>query len=329
MTDLRDGARVAVVGYGNQGAAHAHNLRHSGLDVVVGARPGRSGAERARGEGFEVAPPADAVRAARVSALLVPDEALPELWPSLRSAVPPAAAVLVAHGFNLLYGDLDFPPGVDVVLVSPTGPGFALRGIVERGERLPAYVAVHRDETGRAASVADAYATRLGCGPLVRTTVREETEVDLFGEQVVLCGGLNALTRAAFETLVDAGYSPEVAYLECVHQLRYLAELLHARGPAGFRRGISATARYGDVTRGPRVVGEASRRAMAEILAEIRSGGFAREWRAEVASGAPRLARAAEETARHPMEQARTQALGGAVGAGPETPGGRGPAGAV
>ena len=319
MNDPLEGARVAVLGYGNQGVAHAHNLRAAGLSVVVGARPGRPGEARARSDGFETLPPPDAVRGASVIALLVPDEALPTMWPELRPAVPDGAAIVLAHGFNLLYAELAFPPGADVVLVSPTGPGVVLGRVRERGERLPAYVAVHRDGSGRAWAMAESYGTRLGCAPLVRTTVREETEVDLFGEQVVLCGGMNALTRAAFETLVEAGYSPEVAYLECVHQLRYLAELLHDRGPAGFRRGISATARYGDVTRGERVVGEPSRAAMRAVLAEIQSGAFAREWRAEVDAGTPRLRQAVETAERHAMETARERALGSAADSGGPT----------
>jgi ketol-acid reductoisomerase len=317
VNDPLEGARVAVLGYGNQGVAHAHNLRAAGMTIVVGARPGRPGEARARADGFETLPPAEAVRGARVVALLVPDEALPAMWPELRPALPDDAGVVLAHGFNLLYSDLQFPSGADVVLVSPTGPGVVLARVRERGERLPAYIAVHRDGTGRAWEVAESYGARLGCSPLVRTTVREETEVDLFGEQVVLCGGMNALTRSAFETLVEAGYSPEVAYLECVHQLRYLAELLHERGPAGFRRGISATARYGDVTRGDRVVGEPSREAMHAILAEIQSGAFAREWRAEVDAGTPRLRQAVETAEHHPMETARKRALGSTGDPGP------------
>jgi ketol-acid reductoisomerase len=317
VNDPLEGARVAVLGYGNQGAAHAHNLRAAGLTIVVGARPGRSSEARARSDGYETLAPVEAVRGARVIALLVPDEALPAMWPELRPALPDGAAIVLAHGFNLLYSDLAFPPGADVVLVSPTGPGAVLGRVRERGERLPAYVAVHRDASGRAWELAESYGARLGCAPLVRTTVREETEVDLFGEQVVLCGGMNALTRAAFETLVEAGYSPEVVYLECVHQLRYLAELLHERGPAGFRRGISATARYGDVTRGERVVGEPSREAMRAVLAEIQSGAFAREWRAEVEAGTPMLRQAVETAERHPMEAARERALGSVADSGP------------
>jgi ketol-acid reductoisomerase len=303
---------LAVLGYGNQGAAHALNARDAGLRVRVGARPGRGAEARARDAGFEVLPPRDAVGAATTVAMLVPDEAAPGLWASVSDALPAGATVVFAHGFNLLYGALGFPPGADVVLVSPTGPGRVLRSQFERGEGLPAYLAVHQDGTGRAWARAEAYANAIGCGRarLWRTTVREETEVDLFGEQAVLCGGMNALVTAAFETLVAAGYSPEIAYLECVHQLKYLADLLHDRGVSGMREGISSTALYGDVSRGPRVVGEAARAAMAEALAQVRSGEFARELAAEIAAGRPFTRREVARSASHPMEAARRRALG-------------------
>jgi ketol-acid reductoisomerase len=244
--------------------------------------------------------------------MLIADEALPGLWPSLSASIEPNATLVFAHGFNLLYGALDFPPACDVVLVSPTGPGRVLRQAAEQGRRLPAYVAVHRDASGAAIESAERYAQAVSCGPLWRTTVREETEVDLFGEQTVLCGGMNALVTAAFETLASAGYAPEIAYLECVHQLKYLADLLHQRGVAGLREGISGTALYGDLTRGSRVIGEASRAAMAEALAEIRSGAFARQWMAEAAAGRPWLTPEQRRAAAHPMEAARRSALGGA-----------------
>jgi ketol-acid reductoisomerase len=308
MTDPGS-STFAMLGFGHQGEAQALNLRDSGAEVVVGAREG-SGMERARAHGFEALPLAEAVKRARVIAVMLPDEALPGLWGALAPSFAEDAALVFAHGFNLLYSDLAFPARGDVVLVSPTGPGRVLRMAFQRGERLPAYVAVHRDGTGRALAAAESYAARIGCAPLRRTTTREETEVDLFGEQVVLCGGLLALVSAAWETLVERGYSGEIAYLECVHQLKYLADLLHERGPAGFRAGISGTALYGAMTRGPRVVGEASRREMRAILEEIRSGAFAREWAAQAASGAGALSGEVERAAAHPMEGARRRALG-------------------
>jgi ketol-acid reductoisomerase len=311
---------VAIIGYGNQGEAHALNLRDAGLDVRVGARAAGRGEARARAAGFTTLAPEGAVRGAATVAMLLPDEVLPALWDALGPALAPHAAVVFAHGFNLLYGDLAFPEGGDVVLVSPTGPGRVLRQVRESGGQLPAYVAVHRDGTGGALDRARAYAEAVGCAPLWPTTVREETEVDLFGEQAVLCGGMNALVTAAFETLVERGYAPEIAYLECVHQLKYLADLLHERGVAGMREGISGTALFGDVTRGPRVIGEESRRSLRDMLEEIRTGAFAAEWKAEVAAGKPRLARAAAAAREHPLEAARRSALGGRDNREPGTP---------
>ena len=303
---------VAVLGFGNQGEAQALNLRDSGIEVVVGARPGHPAAARARAHGFRVLGLAEAARAAPTVGVLLPDEVVPAVWPELGAAFPASGTLVFAHGFNLMYGDLSLPPASDIVLVSPTGPGHVVRALYEQGQGLPAYLAVHRDATGRAWNTAEAYAYAIGCGRarLWRTTVREETEVDLFGEQAVLCGGMNALVTAAFELLVERGYAPEIAYLECVHQLKYLADLLHERGIAGLRRGISGTALFGDLTRGSRVVGEASRAEMARLLEEIRSGAFAREWAAEVAAGRPRLDALVEQAARHPVERTRTAALG-------------------
>jgi len=301
---------VAVLGFGNQGEAHALNLRDAGVQVVVGARAGRAAEARARAHGFDTCEVPAAAGRAPVSAVLLPDEVVPELWPSLRAAAPAGASWVFAHGFNLLYSDLAFGAAHDAVLVSPTGPGRVLREVRVGGGRLPAYLAVHRDASGAARALAERYADRVGCGPLWNTTVREETEVDLFGEQAVLCGGMNALVRIAFETLVERGYAPEIAYLECVHQLKYLADLLHERGVAGMRRGISGTALYGDLTRGPRVIGEPARAAMGQALDEIRSGAFAREWLGEVAGGRARLEELKRAGAAHPMETARRKALG-------------------
>jgi ketol-acid reductoisomerase len=310
LSDRLDGATVAVIGFGNQGEAQATVLMETGVTVIVGARRGGAGEARARSLGLPTHDPIEALRRATIAAILLPDEALPDLWPALAAGLPDHARLVFAHGFNLLYSDLAFPAGADVVLVSPAGPGFLLARA--RAERAPiaAYLAVHRDASGGAWALAESYARRLGCAPLWRTTVREETEVDLFGEQVALCGGLNALTLTAFEVLVAHGYSEEMAYLECVHQIRYLAELLNQKGPAGFRRAISGTALFGDLTRGPRVIGEASRHAMETALEQIRSGAFAREWRAEVEAGRSWLEAEIVRAARHPIEEARRRALG-------------------
>jgi ketol-acid reductoisomerase len=319
VSDRLADARIAILGFGNQGSAHAQNLRASGCRIVVGARPDGDGARRARALGFETLPLADALRAADVATIVLPDEVLPSLWPELSGSARDDIALVFAHGFNLLYGDLELPARGDVVLVSPASPGAVLAGARERGENVSAYLAVHRDRSGRAEALARTYAERLGCTPLWPTTVREETEVDLFGEQAVLCGGMNALVLAAFETLVDRGYAPEIAYLECVHQLRYLAELLHARGPEGFREAISGTARFGDLTRGHRIIGPETRAAMGAVLDEIRSGAFALEWQAEVADGSPHVREAMARVSRHPIEAARQRALG-LVPRAPENP---------
>ncbi len=303
---------VSVLGFGHQGEAQALNLRDSGLEVRVGARPGGSAESRARALGFDTRPLAEAVSGAAVVAMLLPDDVAPSLWPSLAAGVGARATLVFAHGFNLLSDALAFGPGHDVVLVAPCGPGRVLRQVYERGEGLPAYLAVHRDASGSAWTSAEGYAAALGCARarLWRTTVREETEVDLFGEQTVLCGGMNALVVAAWETLVAAGYSPEIAYLECVHQLKFLADLLHERGVTGLREGISGTALHGDLTRGPRVVGEAARRAMADALEDIRSGRYAAELAAEAEAGKPRVRAGLEASRSHPIEAARRRALG-------------------
>ena len=313
MSGTLAGRPIAVLGFGNQGEAHALNLRDSGCEVLVGARPGREAEARARAHGFATQTPAEAIAQASIVAVLLPDEVVPEVWPDLSARWREDAALVFAHGFNLLYSELALPPRGDVVLVSPTGPGRVLRQRFERGEGLPAYLAVHQDGSGEAWPLAEAYAGAIGCGRarLWRTTVAEETEVDLFGEQAVLCGGMNALVTAAFETLVQKGYAPEIAYLECVHQLKYLADMLHDRGVAGLRQGISGTALYGDLTRGPRVIGEPARTEMGRILEEIRSGAFARAWREEVAAGRPQLRALLDRALHHPIESARERALGG------------------
>jgi ketol-acid reductoisomerase len=309
MTTPLAARTIAVLGFGNQGEAHALNLRDAGIEVVVGARAGGGAEARSRALGFPTLDLAGAASRAAVVVLLLPDEVLPGLWPAVAPALAPDAALVFAHGYNLVYSTLDFPARGDVVLVSPTAPGRVLRAMHERGEALPGYLAVHRDRSGTAWELAAEYAERLGCAPVWRTTVREETEVDLFGEQAVLCGGLHGLLTAAFETLVERGYAPEMAYLECIHQLKYLAELLHERGLAGARRSISATALYGDLTRGPRVVTEATRGELRAMLDEIRDGSFARAWAAEVAGGKVWLREQVEQAATHPLEEARRRAL--------------------
>jgi ketol-acid reductoisomerase len=300
---------IAVLGFGNQGEAQALNLRDTGLEVVVGARAGGGAEARSRALGFPTLDLAGAASRAGVVVALLPDEALPGVWPAVAGGLAPDAAVVFAHGYNLVYSELAFPAHGDVVLVSPTAPGRVLRATRERGETLPGYLAVHLDRSGAAWDFAAEYAERLGCAPVWRTTVREETELDLFGEQAVLCGGLHALLTAAFEVLVEKGYAPELAYLECIHQLKYLADLLHERGVAGVRGSISATALFGDLTRGPRVVNETTRRELRAMLDEIRDGSFARDWAREVAGGKAWLRERTEQAAKHPLEEARRRVL--------------------
>ena len=300
-----EGKKVAVLGYGSQGHAHARNLADSGVDVVVGLRPGSASAAKAAEAGLEVASVADATAAADVVALLLPDTVQPELWDAeIAPGLEPGNAVLFAHGFNIRFGQITPPAGVDVVMVAPKGPGHLVRRTYTEGGGVPSLVAVHQDATGNGRALALAYAHALGAtrAGVLETTFAEETETDLFGEQVVLCGGMTALVRAGFETLVGAGYQPESAYFECLHELKLIVDLMYEQGISGMRFSISDTAEYGDLTRGPRVVNDAVRAEMATILEEIRSGAFAEEWVAEHKAGRPRFAALRDEGARHPIE---------------------------
>jgi ketol-acid reductoisomerase len=314
--------RVAIIGYGNQGAAQAHCLRASGWTVVVGARPGAS-ADRARAAEFEVRTPAEAVAIAEFVAPLVPDPAFPALYrDALSAAMRPSSILVFAHGYSILYGKITWRPDVDVALVSPTAPGSVLAQEFDAGRGVPAYLAVAADPSGRAWVRAETYATGLGShrAQLLRTTVEEEVIVDLFGEQVVLVGGLMELISNAVDVLVRAGYSPAMAYLECAHQLKYMADLLHREGPRGFTRAVSGTAMFGGLTRGPRVVGEQARRKMEEILAELRDGRFARELSTDQTSGGTalwNLTAQADAGRWGRLQAARDQATGPGSGPGP------------
>ncbi|RKQ88562.1 ketol-acid reductoisomerase [Brockia lithotrophica] len=298
------GRTVAILGYGSQGHAHAQNLRDSGLDVLVGLRPGNSW-DRAVEDGFDVRPVADVVREADLVMFLLPDEVQPKVYeqevrPNLRAG----QVLAFAHGFNIHFGQIRPPSDVDVILVAPKGPGHLVRRVYTEGGGVPALVAVHQDASGRAMDTALAYAKALGAGraAVLTTTFREETETDLFGEQAVLCGGVSHLIQAGFETLVEAGYQPEVAYFEVLHELKLIVDLIYEKGLSGMRESISDTAEFGDYVSGPKVIGEASRKAMREILADIQSGRFAREWILENALGRPMFSamRARERT--HPVE---------------------------
>ena len=298
--------RVAVIGYGSQGHAHALNLRDSGVDVVIGVRPGGRSAAAACAAGFQVGSVAEATADSDVVALLVPDTAQPALYTEeIAPSLAPGATLLFAHGFNVHYGQIDPPPDADVVLVAPKSPGAIARREFAAGRGVPALVAVHQDASGSALGTALAYAAAIGCirAGVLETTFGAETETDLFGEQAVLCGGLTSLIKAGFETLVDAGYAPELAYFECLHEMKLIVDLVYAGGLAGMRSGVSDTAEYGDYVSGPAVVGDSSRQAMRQVLGEIRSGEFARRWIAESADGAPQFQRMRERERAHGIEE--------------------------
>ena len=293
-TILRDGdlslldGTVAVVGYGSQGHAHALNLHDSGVKVVVGLREGSSSWGAAEKAGLEVRPIADAVRGAQIVSLLLPDQVQPQVYDQdVAGALEPGAAVLFAHGFNVLYERVAPPEGHDVIMVAPKGPGHVVRRLYTEGYGTPALIAVERDASGRARDLALAYAVGIGAGRagILETTFREETETDLFGEQAVLCGGTTELIRAGFETLVAAGYQPEIAYYECLHELKLIVDLIYEGGLQHMRWSISDTAEFGDYLSGPRVIDSHVRQKMQAILDDIRSGEFAKVWIAEMESG--------------------------------------------
>jgi ketol-acid reductoisomerase len=303
--DLLSG-KVAVIGYGSQGHAHALNLHDSGVEVEVGLREGSPSWSVAEDAGLRVTTVGGAVRGAQVVSLLLPDQVQPYVY--ARDAAPnldPGATLLFAHGFNVQYGRIEPPAGHDVVMVAPKGPGHVVRRLFEEGFGTPALVAVARDASGHALELALAYGAGIGAARagMIETTFAEETETDLFGEQAVLCGGVTELIRAGFETLVEAGYQPEIAYYECLHELKLIVDLIWEGGLSGMRYSISDTAEYGDLTRGTRVIDERVRETMRALLADVRSGVFAREWIAEMDAGEPRLAELREQAASQPLEQ--------------------------
>jgi ketol-acid reductoisomerase len=281
------GARIAVLGYGSQGRAHALNLKDSGFDVVVGVRKGGASWKKARRDGLEVAEPAAAAAGADLIAMLVPDLAQKALYQQIRKGLKKGAALLFAHGFNIHFKQVKPRADLDVVLIAPKGPGDLVRRQYQQGRGVPCLLAVAQDATGKAHARALAYAHGIGGtrGGVLATTFAEETETDLFGEQAVLCGGTTELVVKGFETLVEAGYQPEVAYYECLHELKLIVDLLHEGGISKMHQFISETAKYGDLTRGPRIVDERVKKQMRKVLKEVQSGKFARQWIRENESG--------------------------------------------
>jgi ketol-acid reductoisomerase len=301
---LLDGKTVAIIGYGSQGHAHALNLKESGVDVVVGLRPDSASVQEAREAGLEVLDVAEAASRGDVVMLLVPDEKHREVWETVRDGIAPGNLLLFGHGFSVHYEEVTPPAEVDVALVAPKGPGHLVRRQYTEGSGVPGLIAIHQDATGNARALALAYARGIGCtrGGVIETSFREETETDLFGEQAVLCGGASELVRAGYETLVDAGYDPRLAYFECLHELKLIVDLMYEKGISGMRHSISNTAEYGDLTRGRRVISDSTRQAMKDVLAEIQSGEFAREWIAENRAGQENFRRMREEQAGHIIE---------------------------
>ena len=298
------GRRVAVFGYGSQGRAQSQNLRDSGVDVVVALRPGSPRRQEAEADGVPVVG-MDDVASADIFMLLLPDEQHgPVFEKYVRPHLRPGKSVTVSHGFSVHFGQVAPPPDVDVWMVAPKSPGNMVRRLYLEGQGVPGLVAVHQDATGRAVETALAYAKAIGCtrAGVFDTSFREETETDLFGEQAVLCGGVTSLVKAGFETLVEAGYSQEMAYFECLHEMKLLVDLMYEGGLAHMRDAISDTAEYGDMTRGPRVVTAETRQAMRQILAEIQSGQFAREWLLENQVSRPSFSALARREAEHPIE---------------------------
>ena len=280
---------VAVLGYGSQGHAHAQNLADSGIDVVVGLREGSSSREAAREDGLRVATPPEAAAEADVVSMLVPDTVQPAVYESIRDGIEPGDTLQFAHGFNVHYNQIRPPEGVDVTMIAPKTPGHLLRRNYVADEGTPALLAVYPDEPGDARARALAYAQAIGCtrAGVVETTFREETETDLFGEQAVLCGGITELIEMGFETLVDAGYAPEMAYFECLNEMKLIVDLMYEGGTMGMWNSVSDTAEYGGLTRGPRIVDEGVRENMEAALEEVQDGTFAREWILENQAGRP------------------------------------------
>jgi ketol-acid reductoisomerase len=299
------GKTVAILGYGSQGHAHALNLKDSGVQVVVGLRSDSSSRAKAEAHGLEVLDIGAAAAKGDIVMILLPDEKQGQIWrEEIAAGIAPGNLLLFAHGFAIRFDQIDPPEGIDVGMVAPKGPGHLVRRQYEEGNGVPCLMAVGQDSTGEAHDLVLAYASGIGGGraAVIETTFKDETETDLFGEQAVLCGGASELVQAGFDTLVEAGYDPEMAYFECLHELKLIADLMYEKGIQGMRYSISNTAEYGDLTRGKRVIGESSRAAMKEILGEIQSGKFAEEFIAENEAGGENFDRMRKEGTDHEIE---------------------------
>ncbi len=304
------GRKVAIIGYGSQGHAHALNLKESGVDVCVGLREGSSSVAKARNAGLEVKSIADASAWANVIMILAPDTEQKHIFDDhIAANLQAGDAIAFAHGFNVRFGRIAAPAGVDSIMIAPKGPGHLVRRTYTEGGGVPALIAVDQDATGNAKAIALSYAEAIGGARagVIETTFPEETETDLFGEQVVLCGGLTRLVQAGFETLTEAGYAPEMAYFECLHEVKLIVDLMYEEGIAGMRYSISDTAEYGDLTRGKRIITDDTKAEMKKILAEIQSGQFASEWVAESESGRSNYHRMQAEGKAHPIEEVGAQ----------------------
>ena len=304
--DALKGKRIVILGYGSQGRAHALNLHESALDVVVGVRRDGPSWIKAQADGLRVEEPAEAVKQADLVAVLTPDMVQPKLYEdAIEKNLKANAALLFAHGFNVHFDQIKPRADIDVILVAPKGPGALVRREYEKGHGVPCLYAIHQDASGNAREKVLAYAAGIGGARamLIETHFAEETETDLFGEQAVLCGGATELVLQGYETLVEAGYKPEVAYYECLHELKLIVDLLHEGGLAKMHKFVSETAQYGDLTRGPRVVNDETRARMREVLAEIRDGTFAKEWVAEYQAGNGNYRAMKERDLAHPIEQ--------------------------
>src|SRR5690349_3750267 len=307
------GKTIAILGYGSQGHAQAQNLRDSGYKVIVGLDPERPSAQQARADGMVVVAPAEAAKRADWIQILTPDETQGELYDSqIKPYLHPGKVLGVSHGFSIHFKTIVPPNDVDVVMIAPKSPGHLVRRVYTEGRGVPALLAIHQDASGRAHELGLAYAHGIGStrAGVLQTSFKEETESDLFGEQAVLCGGLTSLIKKGFETLVEAGYAPEIAYFECLHEVKLIVDLIYEGGLGRMRYSISNTAEYGDLTRGEQVVGDATRQAMKKTLADIQSGKFAQEWIAENKAGCPNFNKLREAEKQHPIEIVGAQLRG-------------------